>query len=205
MTQAGQNIDGVKQARGRRILLVLLGITLLPVAIAWTMYYTGWHPERTGNYGELVTPARPLTDLGFEATDGTARSLAGLRGKWTLLYLAPAACPESCRVTLYQLQQVTLAQGKEGDRIRRVFLAQEAGTRAVVGKVVSEFAATEGWTGEARVVEALRAQLAVPGESAGRVYLIDPLGNLVLTYPAGFDPSGMRKDLGRLLRVSRVG
>lgn len=204
MAEVGRDRDRA-QARGRRILLVLLGITLLPVVIAWTLYYTGWHPERTGNHGELVTPARPLTDLAFEAPDGTPRSLVGLRGKWTLLVVGPAACPESCRTTLYQLQQVVLAQGKEADRIRRVFLAEDAGLRANLAGLSAEYAGLETWTGAVRAIEALRTQLAVTGPSAGRVYLIDPLGNLVLTYPAGFDPSGMRKDLGRLLRVSRVG
>ncbi len=200
-----QHIGVAKRGHGRRILLALLGIALLPVVIAWTLYLTGWHAERTGNYGELVTPARPLTELAFEAVDGTPRSISGLRGKWTLLYIGSAACPQSCRDTLYKLQQVVLAQGKEADRIQRVFVAQDAVLRADFAKTLSVYAGMEGWTGQSRAIEALRTQLAMPGERAGRVYLIDPLGNLVLGYPAGFDAGGMRKDLARLLRVSRVG
>jgi len=205
MADDTQARDGVDQARGRRILFALLAIALLPVAIAWTLYLINWHPQRTSNYGELVQPARPLGDLGFTGVDGTARSLAALRGKWTLLFLGPAVCPEGCRKTLYLLQQVVLAQGKEMDRIQRVFLAEGAVERAALSRLQSEFAGMEVWTGEVQGIEALRAQIAVPGEAAGRVYLVDPLGNLMLTYPAGFDASGMRKDLGRLLRVSRIG
>ncbi|KPL27154.1 MAG: hypothetical protein AMJ72_10370 [Acidithiobacillales bacterium SM1_46] len=200
-----QHIGVAKRWHGRRILLALLGIALLPVVIAWTLYLTGWHAERTGNYGELVTPARPLTDLAFEAADGAPRSLARLRGKWTLLYIGPAACPAPCRDTLYKLQQVVLAQGKEADRIQRIFVAQDVVARVDFAKTISAYAGMEGWTGQSRAIEALRAELAMPGEPAGRVYLIDPLGNLVLGYPAGFDAGGMRKDLARLLRVSRVG
>lgn len=205
MAETSQAKGEANQARGRRILLALLAIALLPVAIAWTLYLIDWRPQRTGNHGELVQPARPLADLNFSAIDGTPRSLVALRGKWTLVYIGPGSCPESCRATLHQLSQVVLAQGKEMDRVRRVFLAEGAVERAALAKLPDEFAGLEAWTGEARTIEALRAQLAVPGEASGRVYLIDPLGNLMLTYPAGFDASGMRKDLGRLLRVSRVG
>jgi len=205
MADDTQARDSVNQARGRRILFALLAIALLPVAIAWTLYLINWHPQRTSNYGELVQPARPLSDVGFTAADGAKRSLAALRGKWTLLFLGPAVCPEGCRKTLYLLQQVVLAQGKEMDRIQRVFLAEGAVERAALSKLQSEFAGMEVWTGEAQGFEALRAQIAVPGEVAGRGYLVDPLGNLMLTYSPGFDASGMRKDLGRLLRISRIG
>lgn len=194
-----------RRARGRRTLVAIFAITLLPVVIAWALYLLGWHPQRSGNYGQLVTPARPLSDLSFVATDGAPRSISGLRGKWTLLYVGPATCPEDCRTTLHTLQQVVLTQGKDADRIRRVFLAQDAARAADMSGWLGQYPGLEGWRGDPRDIEALRLQLAVPGEAAGRVYLIDPLGNLILTYPAGFDASGMRKDLARLLRVSRVG
>jgi hypothetical protein len=42
----------------------------------------------------------------------------------------------------------------------------------------------------------------MPGD---RIYLIDPLGNLVLRYAPGADPSGIRRDLARLLRLSQIG
>jgi hypothetical protein len=32
------------------------------------------------------------------------------------------------------------------------------------------------------------------------VYLVDPDGYLVLHYPPGFDPAGVRKDLGKLVK-----
>ena len=51
---------------------------------------------------------------------------------------------------------------------------------------------------------------ALPPARAGAatdayVYLIDPLGNLVLRYDETFNPKGMLKDLGRLLKYSRIG
>ena len=37
------------------------------------------------------------------------------------------------------------------------------------------------------------------------IYLVDPLGNLMLRFPRDPDPSRMIKDLQRLLRYSRIG
>ena len=42
-------------------------------------------------------------------------------------------------------------------------------------------------------------------ESAGQIYLIDPLGNLMMTYTKGYDPKGLRSDLTRLLKNSWAG
>ena len=44
-----------------------------------------------------------------------------------------------------------------------------------------------------------------PLDDPDRIYVVDPLGNLMMSYPAGADPNGIRKDLARLLRVSRIG
>jgi hypothetical protein len=37
------------------------------------------------------------------------------------------------------------------------------------------------------------------------VYLIDPLGNLMMSYAADARPKGMLEDLKKLLRLSHVG
>jgi len=44
-----------------------------------------------------------------------------------------------------------------------------------------------------------------PRSGLNRIYIVDPLGNLMMSYPADADPSKMRKDLSRLLKVSHVG
>jgi hypothetical protein len=39
----------------------------------------------------------------------------------------------------------------------------------------------------------------------GRVYLVDPLGNLMMSYPADMNPKGMQTDLKKLLKNSWAG
>jgi hypothetical protein len=41
-----------------------------------------------------------------------------------------------------------------------------------------------------------------PGDPASHIYLVDPLGNLMMRFPHEPDPSRMIKDLQRLLKYS---
>jgi hypothetical protein len=38
-----------------------------------------------------------------------------------------------------------------------------------------------------------------------RIYLLDPPGNLMMSYPIDADPADLGKGIGRLLRASRIG
>ncbi|MEK7262425.1 MAG: cytochrome oxidase assembly protein, partial [Pseudomonadota bacterium] len=76
---------GATTRRARRRLLLLIAIFSLPVLIAYALYFSGWRPETSGNYGELVQPPRALPELVLQTLDGRALRVSELRGKWTLL------------------------------------------------------------------------------------------------------------------------
>ena len=48
-------------------------------------------------------------------------------------------------------------------------------------------------------------QPAAPAGLDGPIWIVDPLGNLMMRWPADADPNRMKRDLGKLLRASRVG
>jgi hypothetical protein len=128
-----------------------------------------------------------------------------LKGKWTLLYLGAGACPVGCRTDLYNTRQVRAALGAERTRVQRVFLAEGACCDL-------EWLHTQQpdlITVQASAAAApLTAILEHAGRSPGatdRVYLIDPLGNLMMSYAADARPKGMLEDLKKLLRLSHVG
>ena len=160
--------------------LLVGAICLAPVLAGWALYLSGWRPAATGNYGELIPP-RPLTGAPFEA----------LRGKWVLLMFDAAACDAYCERKLYFMRQVRRTQGKEMERIERLW------------------AITDGGKPRAEVLAAIEgthlARLNDQAFSPDYIYLIDPLGNLMLRFPRDPDPSRMVKDLQRLLKASRIG
>ena len=169
-------------------LVLLATVFALPVALAAIAYVFDWAPGTSSNYGELVTPPRPLEVPPFDA----------LRGKWVLVSFDAAACDAYCERKLYFMRQVRRAQGKDQDRVERLWVLTDAAQpRAEL------LAAIEG-TRTARGA-ALAARFPAAGSHAEHIYVVDPLGNLMMRFPRDPDPSRMLKDLQRLLRLSQVG
>ena len=156
-----------------------------PVVLAWLAYQYRWGAGKSGNYGELIAP-RPL-----------AGPFAPLRGKWVLVTFDAAACDAACEKKLYVVRQVRRAQGKGAERIERLWLlADAARPRPEV------LAAIQG----SHVAPAPAGLMqSFPGNALQHIYLVDPLGNLMLRFPADPDPARLIKDLERLLKASRFG
>lgn len=168
-------------------LLLLLAVFAAPALAAW-LTYAWWQPSRLGNYGELLPP-QPLTLPALLDPAGKTTPWADLRGKWVLLVVAPGNCDGACAHAAYLARQVRLAQGREQERIERVLL----GSR---GDMV--WPHRDG---------AYRALLAQPGGALaqGGLYLVDPLGNLMMRFPDKAEGKGVIRDLRQLLKASQIG
>jgi hypothetical protein len=178
----------------RRKLLLIAGICIAPVLASYAFYYLS--PRGAGvNYGTLL-PTRPAPALDGMRGDGAPFQLADLRGRWILLVDAGGRCAAPCERLLYASRQARTMQGKEQERIVRVLLVPE-GEAPDPGLVAQHPGLVVAQVGET-------ARAALPG-GTGAIYLIDPLGNLVLRYGADPDIKGISKDLTRLLKASGIG
>lgn len=151
------------------------------------------------NYGELVNPL-PLPQAKLARVDGQPFDLAEFRGRWVLVQVDQARCPEWCEKKLHYMRQVRLTQGREMGRVERLWLVTDDAPVAkglLSGYEGTHFVRVRG--------SGLLAQFPAERDVRDHIYLIDPLGNLMLRYPRDPDPSRMKKDLERLLKVSRVG
>jgi hypothetical protein len=178
--------DPVK--RGRVKLALLLAVFAIPLVAAWAAYVSGWLSGGRGNYGTLLTP-RLIDDP----------AIVALRGKWVLVQLDRAACDSRCERKLYYMRQVRRAQGRQMSRVERLWIVTDAGAPAP-----ALLAAIEG-THLARGNDRLAAAFPAKGAPTEHIYLIDPLGNLMLRFPGDPNPSKMVKDLERLLKYSGFG
>jgi len=185
--------------------LLLFALFAAPMVAAYL-----WHPDpnaATTNYGQLVTPARPLDDMPLLDLDGKPAQFASLKGKWTLLYAGGENCDKVCTDSLYKIERVRLTQNKNIDRVQSVYIVPSTVDPQSVQRKLRGY---EGLTG-LRAGAATEATMTKVFESGGhgplhqRIYIIDPLGNLMMSYPADADPTGMRKDLARLLKASQIG
>lgn len=198
-----------RDTRARLLLVLLAALFLGGTVIAFVLLQSGWRPARTKNYGELVQPARPLADVEFATLDGPRLRLSELKGKWTLVYFGPADCLKPCTDNLYKMRQVTAAQGKEAHRVQRLMVVTDPKALDWLRYTLKDYPGMQVATGPADAVRRLATEFAVPAgsplDNLHRVYVVDPLGNFMMSYPADADPRGMHKDLGLLLKASQIG
>lgn len=180
--------------RGRRTILLIAAACMAPVVASYVVYY--YYPRSAQlNYGTLVriTPA-PAVAGTFD--DGSPFRLADLRGRWVLVAGGADGCGAACQRTLYAMRQAHTMQGKERERVVRVWL--DTGGAQLPPELRAQHPGL-------MIVRVSRAALAaLPGAHPG-IWLIDPLGNLVLSYPSDPDIKGLARDLTRVLQASQIG
>ncbi len=192
--------------------LVLLGLIFLaPVFVSWVMHHSseeGWKPQGTTNRGNLVHPARPLVMPADMVSDGMSLQ-DYLQGKWTLLYIGEANCGETCRNNLYKMRQVRVAQNEDMRRVQTLFLLHADSIPNELGGFLAQEHKdmAVALLSDAHVA-AITPQFQVdetPVTGAGRIYIVDPLGNLMMYYLPDADARDILKDLQKLLKYSRIG
>lgn len=196
--------------RGRRTLILVTAIFMLPVVLATVLYVTGWRPSgRSLQYGELLAAPRPIGEAVLSAVDGGTWRFSELQGRWALVVFDRLPCDARCQTNLYNVQQVRLAQGRDAVRVERLFIALAPAAEPQRAELAARYPGLRVLHGAPAAVSALARDFATADGTAldglARVYVIDPHGNLVMSYAPGADPSGMRKDLARLLRLSQIG
>jgi cytochrome oxidase Cu insertion factor (SCO1/SenC/PrrC family) len=195
--------------RGKWIVLAVAALFLAGIVAAFVLLESGWLPSATKNYGELVQPPRSVPDVAFTDAEGRPIRFGSFRGKWTLLYFGSAECLKPCTENLYKMRQITAAQGLDAHRVQRVFVVTDPRARDVLRYTMAEYPGTQVLFGSAAALRELASSFALPTGTAldglDRVYVVDPLGNFMMSYPADADPRGMNKDLKLLLRASLIG
>lgn len=176
----------------RAQLYALIALFFGPLLVAWIWFFH-FEDIRPGtvNKGELVQPVIPLGELELHARE-TGELTTPFRDDWFIVLLAPQYCDNACEHALYVTRQVWIRLNKDADRVRRVLIA---------GKDVDYPAAEHR---DLHVYDADADTLAKFGDAA-RIYLVDPRGNLMMSYPSDFTPEMLNDDLRRLLRYSDAG
>ncbi|HMA06561.1 MAG TPA: hypothetical protein VKP68_01780 [Ramlibacter sp.] len=192
--------DSRRTRIGRLKMLAVLAVCAAPVVASYLTYYV-IRPEGRRNYGELVEQ-RPLPALTATALDGTSVPLQSLRDQWLLVSVSGSECGAACERHLYLQRQLRESLGKDKDRVDWVWLVTD-------GQPVRE--ALRPALAQATVLRVDPAQLAqwlapVPGHSlADHLYLVDPMGNWMMRFPAELDLAAApkaKRDLERVLRAS---
>lgn len=198
------------RTKSRLTLLLVFGLFAAPVMVAWLAFFVfqDWRPSATTNHGELIQPPRSLHFPPLSMTTGGELEEAFLQGKWTYVLWTGSECGGACLDQLARMHQVRLAQGKNIDRIQRLLLVQ--GMDATALRELQEnfpglVIAHGGATGLRGLLQEFRLDADEDVLSGGRLYLVDPMGNLMMRYQPDAEARGLVKDLERLLLISYVG
>ncbi|WLI89812.1 cytochrome C oxidase subunit I [Massilia sp. R2A-15] len=201
-----------QQNRGRWKLLAVLAVCAAPLIFSYLTYFVIKPSGRT-NYGDLIDPrAHPIPALGATTLDGKPTELDAYKGKWIMLKVGPSACAKDCMDQMFAIRQVRSMQGKDMERIERVWLVTDAEPMETM--LIRELDGV-------RMLRAPREAVAkwLPLEKGASlddsIFLIDPLGNLMMRFPPA--PAGsteaqkvqhyakVKKDIARLLKASAIG
>jgi cytochrome oxidase Cu insertion factor (SCO1/SenC/PrrC family) len=186
------------QLTSRSKFLLVVAVFVVPVLAAYLAYF-GWRPAGHTNYGDLIKVA-PLQKTAGTTPDGRPLDLADLQGKWVMVHVGPSRCDAVCVQQLYLMRQIRLTQGKEQSRIERLWVLTDNGS--LDPAVLQEYPGLHVWRpAHGDFVD----QFPAADDRAGHIYVIDPLGNLMLRFPAQPDPKRIMKDLKLLLKASQIG
>jgi hypothetical protein len=200
--QHSQGKPAVSKNRGRKLLLALLGVCAAPVILSYLTFYV-IKPQSRTNYGDLLDPrAYPIPKLDALDVNGKALELDAYRGKWLMVHIDTAACATECEKKLYDMRQLRAAQGKQRDRIERVWLITSE--TPLDPRLIQEYQGTRFLRVRPEVLQSW-LPLGTGNTLADHIFLIDPLGNLMMRYPKNADPNKMKRDISKLLYVSGIG
>ena len=198
-----QNMAELRSRRTEHLKLLILVLAFFGPLFAAMLIYFNPHwftlPE-SASHGKLITPADPLA--AFTAVSRGGRILPGsfLAGKWTLLYWNGTDCDLACEADLFKMRQVRLSLGKDIKRTQTVYLSSDA-----VGADLSRLLHKHPQLTAAHLKpgSAFAEQInAYPQKS---IYVVDPLGNLMMSYSGDATSKGILEDLKKMLRISRIG
>lgn len=202
---------GNEQNKGRQQLILVIAFFVAPIIIAIIMYnlVPEGGPADTKNHGDLVVPARPLMDVDLVTRTGENYKFSDMSKTWVMVYIGDAECDKVCADVLYKMRQSRLAQRGEHLRIKRLYISSNGKAKESLNAVLKEHPGLEVVSGSAKninsVIEQFKLENKPSAKSANRLYLVDPFGNLMMSYEQDFDAKGLIQDMTLLLKVSRIG
>ena len=197
--------------RNRRNLIIMIVVFIMPMAIAWFVLQNidMFKPSGSRNFGQLVHPAIPLENFELKLSDDSPLVLDTIKGKWSVIFFAGSHCDALCQETVSKIHQARLAQGKEMHRLKYYYInssAEPLDTQSA--EFIKQFTDLRTASGDRQAIEKLMTQFSASGvapDEVGRIFLLDPLGNIMMTYDKGFVVRDLLKDLEHLLKYSQIG
>jgi cytochrome oxidase Cu insertion factor (SCO1/SenC/PrrC family) len=191
------------QRKGRMVFILLVIFFVVPIMVVLLMVKLNWKPTGA-SLGELVQPARQLiAPLNLKDSEGAVLSKEFWKEKWSVVYVT-GECEKICLDKLHDMRQLHVSLYKDIQRAQRVLITTTQDVKAIKQDFPDLIVINQPLDN----ISILTKQFQVNGENvtmSNRLYLVDSLGNLMMSYKPTLPLADVRKDITHLLRYSWAG
>lgn len=189
----------------RVLIFSIILICVLSLFGAWLVFKNPQWIKGSANYGSLIVPVVKIDRTKFTDLDPLSEHYLGeLKGRWVMIHLITRNdCGLPCRESLNKTKQLRLMLHQDLMRVRRLLVVGENVAGRWISNLDTDDRLLKVRSGKLFIARVM-AVLGRPLEE-GMLFLMDPLGNLMMWYPPGFDPYHVKKDMKKLLNVSQIG
>jgi hypothetical protein len=195
-------IDKEQQRKGRIIFLMITIFFVVPILVVVLMFKFNWRP--TGqSVGELVQPARLLITPSTLKDNNNNSQTSFWGDKWNMVYVAKQ-CDKACIDRVHDMRQIHISTYKDIFRVQSVLITQQQDVSSIQAQYPQLIIINQS----VQDIENLATQFNIHDEDAllaNRVYFVDPLGHMMMSYTSNIEAAYIRKDLTRLLKFSWAG
>jgi hypothetical protein len=190
------------QSKGRTILISMLIFFIVPIVVVVMMFKFNWKPDGE-SAGMLIKPPQQISNSAGLLNGNNESAVGAWKEKWSVVYIAEA-CEATCYAKLKDMRQLHVSLYKDIIRTQRVLITKSTD----LTKIKADFPDILVLNQPSAEVDTLVGQFKFdefdPAQ-ANRLYFVDPLGFVMMSYQSTVPLANVRKDLKRLLKFSWAG
>jgi len=187
------------------MLWLLIFTFVAPIGAAYWLYNVGG-TENTVNKGEFVTSGVQLMDMGLTTLEGNGATEKDLYGHWHMMVFMGADCAKQCEETIYTVRQIKTSLHKESPRFVNVLIHFDKNIEAgFKEKIKTHYANFDRYYAEKEVFNKTLGEAGNDLTDKSIIYIVDPIGNVILKYNKDKTAKDIISDIKRLLKASRIG
>ena len=176
-----------------------------PVVAAYALFFLGVTPPAFSNKGELLAPIIDVES--FALSDDSNNHMdrdAITEHKWHMIYFVGSSCDDACNQTLYNMRQINIAAGKNANRLQRLLVHLETPGEEFQALITKEYPQARHVNASSESIAAALQEVG-PQFRANEIYIMDPLGNIMLRFTQDQSYKDILHDLNKLFKVSQIG
>lgn len=185
--------------RGQLKLLAIFAVVLGPIVVATIMAKSGYTPQSSTIRSDLVEPQIQLEDWQLNVEP------VGYGSPWRILVTSPGECLDACKALLHEARQINVALGREAGRVEHMLALAGGASGALQEQLEAQYPRLAQSTLDAGAYQQSLSNHPQEWQQGPQLWVVDPLGRVVLHQDADEPAKQLLDDLKHLLKVSKVG